>query len=480
MNFEELPAILGGTPVRTRPFVVEPMIDENEERLVLAAIREKNFSRYIGSHSPDLEASLRLRSVEAVAIDADWHFLGGPNVRAFGAEFAAYFDVPFAVPVSSATIGLSIALGAAGIAPGDEVILPAISFSATASAILLFNAIPVFVDVDPFNFCLDPAAVEVAITPATKAILPVHLLGNLADMDALLDIAKRYGLMVIEDAAQAPGALWRNAKAGTLGHAGVFSFQQSKNIMTGEGGMIVTRDVEIARRARLILNHGEVAFDDSASAQDLANIIGLNARLPELSAALGRAQLAKLDKVNDWRTRNADILRDELANLPGLAPAPSQRAEDGPARDVPHVFAALFDAITMGISRDRFVAALRAEGVPVGTGYPRTLYENPTFMKQIAYGSGGCPWTSDFYRGKVTYAPGMCPVAENLLRERFIWFYHIAYASTAEDMGDIGRAVRKIAAARHALADAPEAVFAEYAGHSQGRVGVTQPRARSR
>ena len=289
MSSKALPAILGGTPERSRPFIVEPMIDENEERLVLAAIREKNFSRYIGSHSPDLETSLRLPSAEAAAIEADWHFLGGPNVRAFAAEFAAAFDVPFAVPVSSATTGLSIALGAAGIAPGDEVILPAISFSATASAILLFNAIPVFADVDPLSFCLNPAAVEAAVTPATKAILPVHLLGNLADMDALLDIAERHGLMVIEDAAQAPGAHWRDARAGTLGNAGVFSFQQSKNIMTGEGGMIVTRDAEIARRARLILNHGEVAFDDAASARDLANIIGLNARLPELSAALGRA-----------------------------------------------------------------------------------------------------------------------------------------------------------------------------------------------
>ncbi len=479
MNSKALPAILGGTPERSRPFIVEPMIDENEERLVLAAIREKNFSRYIGSHSPDLETSLRLPSAEAAAIEADWHFLGGPNVRAFAAEFAAAFDVPFAVPVSSATTGLSIALGAAGIAPGDEVILPAISFSATASAILLFNAIPVFADVDPLSFCLNPAAVEAAVTPATKAILPVHLLGNLADMDALLDIAERHGLMVIEDAAQAPGAHWRDARAGTLGNAGVFSFQQSKNIMTGEGGMIVTRDAEIARRARLILNHGEVAFDDAASARDLANIIGLNARLPELSAALGRAQLAKLDMVNDWRTRNADTLRQELANLPGLAPALSQRAEGGSAREVPHVFAALFDAAAMGISRDRFVAALRAEGVPVGTGYPRPLYENPTFMKQIAYGSAGCPWSSDFYRGDVAYAPGMCPVAEALLRERFIWFYHIAHASTAEDMRDIGRAVRKTVAARDALAAAPETVFAEHSGRSQGRVGVAQPGARA-
>jgi len=242
--------------------------------------------------------------------------------------------------------------------------------------------------------------------------------------------------------------------------------------------MIVTRDAEIARRARLILNHGEVAFDDAAGADDLANIIGMNARLPELSAALGRAQLAKLDAVNDWRTRNADILREELANLPGLTPAPSQRAEGGPAREVPHVFAALFDAAVMGISRQRFVAAMRAEGVPLGTGYPRTLYENPTFLKQIAYGREGCPWTSEFSRGEVRYALGMCPVAEALLQEKFVWFYHISHASTADDMRDIGRAVRKVVVARGALAAAPEDIFTEHSGHSQGRLGISPPQVR--
>ena len=465
-------ALLGGTPARSAPFLVEPMVDGEEERLVLEAIRERSFSRYIGLRTPDIETTLRLTSAAATDVDDYWHFLGGRQVRAFAAEFAQAFAVPYAVPVSSATAGLSVALAAAGIGPGDEVIVPAISFSATANAVLLFNSIPVFVDVDPETFCLDPAAVAAALTTRTRAILVVHLLGNLAAMDALLELARRHDLKIIEDAAQAIGATYGDKKAGALGDAGVFSFQQSKNIMTGEGGMIITSDADLARRARLIINHGEVVFDERHTKDDLANILGLNFRLPELCAAVGRAQLAKLDKVNAWRTRNANILRHELANLPGLAPAKSQCAEAGPAREVPHLFAALYDADAMGLSRQLFVAALRAEGIPVGTGYERPLYASPTFLEKIAYGRDGCPWSSDFYGGSVEYAHGQCQVAEDLLYKRFIWFYHIAHASTEDDMRDIGRAVRKVVAARERLAAAAPGLADTLAGHSAGRLGV--------
>lgn len=473
-------ALFGGTPVRTAPFLVEPMVDEEEERLVLAALRDKNFSRYIGSATPDIECVLRMTSAEAAAIEDYWHFLGGENVRLFAAEFAAKFDVPYAVPINAATTGLSVALAAAGVGPGDEVIVPAISYTATGSAVLLFNSIPVFVDVDPLTFCIDPEAVRAAITPRTKAIMPVHLTGNVADMDALLAIAKEHDLAVIEDAAQAPGARWEGRMAGTLGTAGVFSFQQSKNIMTGEGGMIVTRDAEVARRCRLILNHGEVIFDDSHDAADLANIVGCNFRMPELCAAVGRAQLRKLDAVNDWRTRNAEILRQELDGVPGLLLPPSQRAGNGPAEDVPHLFVALHDAAEMGITRAAFVAALRAEGVPVGTGYVRPMYANPTFLKRIAFGAAGCPWTCRRDGQEAASAPryerGMCPVAERLLDEQFLWFYHIAHASTEDDMRDIGRAVRKVVDARDRLAAADPASFGDLAGKGQGRIG-TGPKA---
>jgi dTDP-4-amino-4,6-dideoxygalactose transaminase len=463
-------AILGGTPLRTKPFVVEPMVDGEEERLVLQAIREKNFSRYIGiAVGRDV---LEMPSAEAAAVSDYWHFLGGPNVRGFAAEFAEKFDVPYAVPVTSATIGIGVALAAAGVGPGDEVILPALSFSATGNAVLLFNSIPVFVDVDPDTFCIDPDAVERAITPRTKAILPVHLTGNVSDMGRLRDIANRHGLKIIEDACQAIGGAWGNRKAGTIGDAGVFSFQQSKNIMTGEGGMIVTSDPKLAARARQILNHGELTFGDEATVDDLANVIGFNFRMPELCAALGRAQLQKLDYVNEWRTRNADVLRAELVDIPGIVLPPSQRETGGLAKDVPHFFVALFDREAAGMPRDLFVAALRDEGIPVGTGYSRTMYAAPMFLKRVAYGRDGYPWKTEGGDSAVEYHEGMCPVAESLLADRFLWLYHIAYSSTADDMRDVAAAVRKVMANRDALVAAAPSLAHKVGGHSAGRIGV--------
>lgn len=463
-------AILGGSPVRTQPFSVEPMVGSEEEAAVLAALRAMDFSRYIGSTLDDIETVLRLTSAEAANIDAPWHFLGGPNVRAFAAEFAQRFDVPYAVPVNSATTGLSVALAAAGVGPGDEVIVPAISYTATGTAPLLFNSIPVFVDVDATSFCMDPKAVEAALSPRTRAILPVHLVGNLADMEALCDLASRHNLVVIEDAAQAIGATWRGRPAGTIGRAGVFSFQQSKNIMTGEGGMIVTADAEIARRCRLIVNHGEVVFDDRHTPDELVNTIGFNFRMPELCAAVGRAQLAKLDRVNAWRTRNAEVLREGLRGVPGIHVPWAPSADDQP---VPHLLVALYDEQTMGFPRTVFVAALRAEGIPVGTGYVRPMYANPHFLQRVAFGRDGCPWTCRRGEGSastVRYEHGMCPNAERLLEEKFLWFYHIAHSSTVDDMRDVVMAVRKVVEGRSDLAGLSPSAVGTAGASGQGRI----------
>jgi dTDP-4-amino-4,6-dideoxygalactose transaminase len=439
---------------------------------VVQAIRERNFSRYIGSATADIERVLRMTSAEAAGITDYWHFLGGPNVRLFAAEFAEAFGARYAIPINAATTGLSVALAACGVGPGDEVIVPAISYSATGSAPLMYHAIPVFVDVDPLSFCIDPQKIEAAITPRTKAILPVHLTGNVADLDAILDIAKRHRLAVVEDAAQAIGATWRGRKVGTVGQAGIFSFQQSKNIMTGEGGMICTDDPEIARRCRLILNHGEVVFDDASEPADMVNMVGFNFRMPELCAALGRAQLHKLEAVNAWRTRNADILRKELSGVAGLSLPPSQRHGNGPASDVPHLFVALYDKDAMGIPRDLFVAALREEGIPAGTGYVRPMYANPMFLKKVAFGSSGSPWREGDRVSTVEYRHGQCPESESLLQEKFLWFYHIAYSSTEEDMRDIGRAVHKVVAAREVLKANAGRLADKLGGHSAGRIGV--------
>ena len=466
MSTEKL-AILGGTPLRQKPFRLEPMVDQEEERMVLDAIRKNNFSRYIGASSPDIEDLLLMPSAEAVKLSCEWSFLGGENVRLFAAEFAKKFEVKYAIPVNSATSGLSVALAASGIGPGDEVIVPAMSFTSTGTSVLMFNSIPVFVDVDPKTFCIDPESVKEKITSRTKAIFLVHLLGNACDMDALLKIADQHGLKIIEDCAQAPGVRYKGKHVGSIGDAGVFSFQQSKNIMTGEGGMIITDNPQIARKARLVINHGEVVMEEHHSAEELENIVGFNFRMPELCAALGRAQLKKLEIINQKRNENFQFLANHLGGIDGFT-APYIPKE---VSYVCHVAAFLYDAQKVGLPRDLFLAAVRAEGIPTGSGYVRLMYQNPLFLKQVAYGKEKCPWLCGKEQSNVTYRNGQCPVAEDLINEKFLWFYHIAHPSTLKDMEDIVNAVEKVLKGGDSLINhAAEIINTGTGNKAQGRL----------
>jgi dTDP-4-amino-4,6-dideoxygalactose transaminase len=432
-------AIFGGTPVRERPFHSSVVIDRQEQELVNQVLQNKEFSRFMGSQTQGIEEQLVLPSLAAEKFEGQYFtFLGGRMVRRFEAEFSKKFDVPYSISVNSATSGLSAALGAAGIGPGDEVITTCMSFSATATSILLFNSIPVFVDVDMNTFCLNPAQVEQAISPKTKAILVVHLLGNAADMDAIMSIARQYNLIVIEDCAQAPGTKYKGRYVGTIGDAGIFSFQETKNMMTGEGGMVITRDPDLARKMRLIRNHGESIPDDTWSDDSLVNIVGMNFRMTELTAALGIAQLDKLDENNRVRTENACYLVEEVSRLRGVS-IPAVQSET-----VPHVFPVFYDASVTGVEREKILAALRAEGIPVGFGYLRLMNENPIFLKKIAYGRDQCPWSCHLSEYKGDYKAGAFQVAENLINEKFIWFYHINRPNGIEDMRDVSKAFRKV------------------------------------
>lgn len=432
-------AMLGGEPARAEPFHSSVVIDDDEWKTIKTVLENKEFSRFMGSPSSDIEEQLIMPSAEAVGYKKQYYtFLGGRMVRRFEADFANKFLVPYAISVNSATSGISTALGALGIGPGDEVITTCLSFNATATSILAFNSIPVFVDVNEKNFCLDPEEVKRAITPKTRAILIVHLLGATPDMDEIMKIAKKDNLAVIEDCAQAPGSKFKDKFVGTIGDAGIFSFQETKNMQTGEGGMIVTSDPALAKRMRLIRNHGESIPDDSWDDDSLVNIIGANYRMTELNAALGISQLAKLDQNNAVRTENAKLLANELKGLPGIS---IPVYEDGV---VPHVFALLYDCGITGVERNKIIAALRAEGLPVGSGYLRLMYENPIFLRKIAYGKGHCPWSCHLYDSNRIYAPGDCPVAENLLRDRFIWFYHIHNPNSAGEMKDVVNAFKKV------------------------------------
>lgn len=369
-----------------------------------------------------------------------WHedFYGGPKVREFERQCAEYFGVKHAVTVNSWTSGLVAAVGAIGIEPGDEVIVTPWTMSATATAILHWNAIPVFADIDPETFNLDPKSVEANITPYTKAIMVADIFGQSADMDALTAIAVKHGLKVISDTAQAPGALYKGKHAGTLADVGGYSLNYHKHIHTGEGGILVTDNDEIAERVQLIRNHAEVVVGDKG-VTNLSNMIGHNFRLGEIECAMGIEQFKKLDRFVQSRQLLADRLTEGLKGLRGLR---TPVVKPG-CTHVYYVYPMVLDIEALGVSRERIHAALQAEGVAVSQHY-QNIHLLPLYQRKIAYGSMGFPWSSDICRRDVDYSKGICPVAEQLNDSTYLGFGMCVYDLTEDDVDLIVSAFHKV------------------------------------
>jgi len=369
-----------------------------------------------------------------------WHedFYGGLKVREFERQCAEYFGVKHAVTVNSWTSGLVAAVGAIGIEPGDEVIVTPWTMSATATAILHWNAIPVFADIDPETFNLDPKSVEANITPYTKAIMVADIFGQSADMDALMAIAAKHGLKVISDTAQAPGALYKGKYAGTLADVGGYSLNYHKHIHTGEGGILVTDNDEIAERVQLIRNHAEVVVGDKG-VTNLSNMIGHNFRLGEIECAMGIEQLKKLDRFVQSRQALANRLTEGLHGLRGLR---TPVVKPG-CTHVYYVYPMVLDIEALGVSRERIHAALQAEGVAVSKHY-QNIHLLPLYQRKIAYGSMGFPWTSDICRRDVDYSKGICPVAEQLNDSTYLGFGMCVYDLTEDDVDLIVTAFQKV------------------------------------
>jgi perosamine synthetase len=406
-------ALLGGAQTRPAPFPPYPIIGEAERQAVLEVLDEGRLSTFVASPGE--------------------HFLGGRRIREFEQEFADFHGVPFAVAFNSATAALHAAVIACGIAPGEEVIVPPYTFTSTATSALMHGAIPVFADIDGDTFCLDPKAVETVLSPRSRAMIPVHLFGQPAAMDGILDVARRHGLRVIEDCAQAPGATCRGTKVGVLGDCGVFSFQETKNLMTGEGGMLITEDRAIAEVAQLVRNHGEAAVSPGETRSYKAEILGWNYRMTEFEAALGRCQLRQLPEQNAARQRLAARLTKALAGLPGLRVPPVREG----CEHVYYVYPLLYAADAWGISRARFVEAVNAEGIPISGGYVRPLYLSPLYQERRA-------WAFRAYGGDTSYAEGICPVAERLHRETMLLLAVVRPPATERDMDDIAAAIWKV------------------------------------
>jgi dTDP-4-amino-4,6-dideoxygalactose transaminase len=373
---------------------------------------ERSFKRYIPIGKEESEAAQKVIETGVLskyigAWNAD--FYGGPKVQEFETAWASYFGVKHAISVNSLTSGLIAAIGAIGVEPGDEVIVSPWTMCASATAILHWNAIPVFADIERETFCLDPASVESNITPFTKAILAVDIFGHSANMDALLRIASKHGLKVISDAAQAPGAFYRRNFAGTLADIGGYSLNYHKHIHTGEGGVLVTEDDELAERMQLIRNHAE-AVVSGKGVRDLRNMLGYNFRLGEIECAIGIEQLKKLERLVSKRRHTAERLSRGLASLPGIR-SPVIQAE---CTHVYYAYSILVDVERCGVSRERIRQALEAEGVEhLASGYAN-LHLLPMYQQKIAYGSSGFPWSSSICRRDVDYRKGICPTAEEL------------------------------------------------------------------
>lgn len=397
-------AIRGGKPVRTEPFPSWPVFGETEERNLLASLRS-----------------------------GKWGKLQGEEVVRFERRYAEYHQARHAVAVVNGTVALRLALVAAGIGAGDEVIVPPYTFLATASAVVEANATPVFVDIDLETFNIDPKAIEMAITPRTRAIIPVHLGGLPCDMAAIMEIARRHHLTVIEDACHAHGASYRGRRVGALGDMGVFSFQSSKNLCSGEGGILLTNDDDLAARCWSLHNCGRVP----GGAWYEHHIIGGNYRLSELQGALLNAQFERLDEQSETRNANGQYVAERLARIPGVHP--QKRGEDC-TRHSYHIFCVRLVPEETGISREAFLDALRAEGIPLAPGYVIPLYRQEVF-RNMAFG----PYTG--YRQAypdLDYTKVRCVNCETISFVQGAWFEHRMLLGTRKDMDDIVAAFEKV------------------------------------
>jgi len=330
-------------------------------------------------------------------------------------EFAEYQGRKYAFAVNGGTAALHIAIAIAGVGPGDEVIVSPYTWGSTVGCILHQNAIPVFVDIDPKTFNIDPTKIEQRITPSTKAIIVVHIYGHPADMDPIMEIAKKHNLIVIEDAAQAHGAIYKGKKVGSIGDIGCFSFQASKNLPAGEGGIIVMDDEELYQKAILFGAHSVRQMQEVKDERLRRYIddVCWNYRIHPIGAAIARVGLKYLDERNKIKQENMEYLSQGLKEVPGIEPP---YVAPGCTHGY-HMYPLTYKKEEIeDLDREKFIAAMRAEGVPLFHYVGLPIHLRTRFQEHYYYGKG-CPWKCPFARREVIYREGDCPVAEYRCKE---------------------------------------------------------------
>ncbi len=422
-------ALRGGTPVRTRPFHPWPLCSESEERALLEVFRGGKWWRYAFGQGVELsEPESGERS----------------QVAQFQEAFAAHHGCRYGIAMANGTLTLDAGLRALDYGIGDEVLVPAYTYVASATCVLQNNLVPVFVDVHPDTYNLDPDRLEAALTPRTRAVMVVHFGGQPADMDRLEAFARRHHLALIEDAAHAHGCEWRGRKAGSFGRFSSFSFQASKNMTSGEGGILCTNDRELAIECESLAWSGRRVGRPWYEFHRL----GWNARLTEFQAALLRVQLGQLDEQVLHRQAMARRLTERLNALEGIRPL---LHDPRATRHGFHIYMFRYDEVRTGLPRARFLEALAAEGVPAFSGYTFPLYRNPMFLnKRFLNGSFplGTPYHDD-----LDYAAfaDRCPVSERACRGEAVWLAQNLFLGPTRDMDDIAEAIAKVLAHKDEL-----------------------------
>jgi len=426
MSSRDKLALLGGIPVNTSELPQYNTIGDDEKAAVMDVLDSGELSGFIAWPGK--------------------YFWGGKHVRALEDAFKKRFNVDHAISVNSATSGLHCAVSAMGVGPGDEVIVPPYTMSASATAILMCGGTPVFADIEDKTFCLDPDSVSKAVSPQTKGIMAVNLFGHPAPLDRLRQIADEHGLFLIEDNAQAPAAMFNGRYTSTIGDAGVFSFNRHKTMQSGEGGVVVTNDEKIALKAAMLRNHGEVVVE-AMELDDIVNTVGVNYRMTEMEAAVALVQFRKLDELNASRIILANRLTEGLSKLPGITPP----KVNNDCIHVYYFYVMKYDEEVTGIPRDLFVKAVTAEGFPLRGGYVKPIYLEPLYQNKICFGKNGYPFVANPRNNEISYERGICPVVERL-QDKELLIANIVFPPYIEnDMDNFVEACAKVLSNRDAL-----------------------------